>query len=336
MGIIAVLQDAVNKLQILSYTYQKPYVKPELVYKSLKERFGVKHESEVLIDRETDQPIETVENTMKLRKLQLDRSFLEEVLIQTIEELQTDGTFFILARIVLQEMVMNAEEKLLIEEEKKNREAVQHLRKQVLGLKKKMMEDLDECEGNIAKLRDKMQDFMFRASAETKFIEKWEFSRMEQNDMALSKKENDLHKALTNNQIGIDIEIRVHNEIEAFLKAAEEKLTNDIEAWSIKYEEDVTHLDDMIIVLNDKKQKQLEELETIMDLYNARQVEIQEFLEYKEAKRLKEEEEELRIKMAIRIQAWWRGTMVRRGLGPYRKKKKDKKGSAKKGKKKKK
>lgn len=32
-------------------------------------------------------------------------------------------------------------------------------------------------------------------------------------------------------------------------------------------------------------------------------------------------EQEKRINAAVRIQAWWRGTMVRKGFGKYRKKK---------------
>merc|ERR1712007_384066 len=61
-------------------------------------------------------------------------------------------------------------------------------------------------------------------------------------------------------------------------------------------------------------------------------------------KQKKKEEEERRVleeKSSIKVQAWWRGTMVRRGLGPWRKddkkkeKKREKKGG-KKGKKKKK
>lgn len=41
----------------------------------------------------------------------------------------------------------------------------------------------------------------------------------------------------------------------------------------------------------------------------------------KEQKRLEQEELERKIRAAIRIQAWWRGVMVRKCLGPFRKKK---------------
>lgn len=44
-------------------------------------------------------------------------------------------------------------------------------------------------------------------------------------------------------------------------------------------------------------------------------------MKVKEERRKQQEELDRREKAATKIQAWWRGTMVRRCLGPYRKKK---------------
>jgi hypothetical protein len=55
-------------------------------------------------------------------------------------------------------------------------------------------------------------------------------------------------------------------------------------------------------------------------------------LAYKEKEAAKASHEAYLYSMATVIQAWWRGTMVRRGLGPYKKSKKgkDRKGKGKK------
>ncbi len=42
--------------------------------------------------------------------------------------------------------------------------------------------------------------------------------------------------------------------------------------------------------------------------------------ERREQERRKRERFELEVRTAVRIQAWWRMTMVRQGLGPFRKK----------------
>ena len=46
----------------------------------------------------------------------------------------------------------------------------------------------------------------------------------------------------------------------------------------------------------------------------------------KEKARRKAEQEAEELKAAVRLQSWFRGIMVRRGIGPYGKKKKGKKG----------
>lgn len=56
----------------------------------------------------------------------------------------------------------------------------------------------------------------------------------------------------------------------------------------------------------------------------------------KEKIRRKVEQEAIELKAGIKLQAWWRGVMVRKGLGPYKKGKKKKGKGKKSGKKKKK
>ncbi|XP_017786460.1 PREDICTED: IQ domain-containing protein G-like [Nicrophorus vespilloides] len=57
------------------------------------------------------------------------------------------------------------------------------------------------------------------------------------------------------------------------------------------------------------------------DLYNQRDMEMKKYQVFKEEKRLEAEEKAIYNANAIIIQAWWRGVMVRRKLGPYKPKK---------------
>ena len=63
--------------------------------------------------------------------------------------------------------------------------------------------------------------------------------------------------------------------------------------------------------------------------YGNRQKFIDDYLAEKEAARRKRELEEHVSGCAIKIQAWWRGVMVRRKLGPYRPDEKKRKRQAK-------
>ena len=70
--------------------------------------------------------------------------------------------------------------------------------------------------------------------------------------------------------------------------------------------------------------KKYEEYSKVVDSYRLE----------KEHKRLQEEQEKRELEATIKIQAWWKGTMQRNLLGPFRPKK-GKKASKKKGNKKK-
>lgn len=59
--------------------------------------------------------------------------------------------------------------------------------------------------------------------------------------------------------------------------------------------------------------------------YRKRVQEMDDWIVAKEVMRQEELELQHRNMAALRIQAWWRGTMVRRGLGSFGKKKRGKK-----------
>ncbi|KAJ8956928.1 hypothetical protein NQ318_014347 [Aromia moschata] len=66
---------------------------------------------------------------------------------------------------------------------------------------------------------------------------------------------------------------------------------------------------------------------SVMQKYIKRQAQINDYKQYKIDQERKRAELEIRNKAATKIQAWWRGTMVRKGFGKFRKK--DKKGKKK-------
>ncbi|CAB1348459.1 unnamed protein product, partial [Coregonus sp. 'balchen'] len=70
-----------------------------------------------------------------------------------------------------------------------------------------------------------------------------------------------------------------------------------------------------------------------LEYRDSEQVVIEDRLE-KEARRRQLEMEHMERDAATKIQSWWRGTLVRRGLGPFKKGKKPKSKEGKKGKKK--
>lgn len=80
-------------------------------------------------------------------------------------------------------------------------------------------------------------------------------------------------------------------------------------------------LDEQIAETKDKMIALKLKFDDLLDQYNTRQEEIEEYLEEKRIKDSAANDAENRYQAIVKIQSWWKGIMVRRGLGPYRRKK---------------
>lgn len=79
-------------------------------------------------------------------------------------------------------------------------------------------------------------------------------------------------------------------------------------------DEQINETKDLMISLKIKYDDMVEQ-------FNGREDEIQDYLEEKRIKDEAANRAETEYQSIVRIQSWWKGIMVRRGLGPYRRKK---------------
>lgn len=157
-----------------------------------------------------------------------------------------------------------------------------------------------------------------------KYVESWEMSRYEANGIKLDWKEDDYTETIREKSNAVDREARIHAEVELFLTEMSQEYEDLILSWMDRYEKEMEQLETDIQILKEKREEQFEQTEQLREEYERRNVAIADYLEVKELRRQEQERQEQRARAAIKIQAWWRGTMVRKCLGPYRKKKKGK------------
>lgn len=154
---------------------------------------------------------------------------------------------------------------------------------------------------------------------------KWERARQEQKMHECHDAELRLSSGIREWTARIDHETRCNMETEMFLMVKTDSLKSDSVKWMNKYEEDYDAVEVDIQVCTD----QLEELRNKLTETRATlDKRIKQVSDYLEAKANAESARLFAIlaeKSAILLQAWWRGTMVRKKLGPYRKKRKGKK-----------
>ncbi|XP_068137395.1 dynein regulatory complex protein 9 [Hyperolius riggenbachi] len=280
-----------------------------------------------------------------LKKVQADRQFAADVIADMLMELETSGSFQSLQYAVAMEKEKKAHFYNTIEREQEGRKKIKALQKQLQDVRQEKKAELQSRNELIAHLKDQLQEMKAKTSMEDKYVKKDVDLQVSQTQKKCGIVESDLQMEIQKVKEKRDEEIRVHIEIENFLRQHQQELEEKLEYWMEKYDKDT---EEKQAELNDLKTARVNDLTLLQDL--AKQYEdyekviIQDRVE-KETAQKQRKQEQMELASAIKIQAWWKGTMVRKGLGPYKKakskkgkgkgKEKGKKGKSKKGGKKK-
>lgn len=275
-----------------------------------------------------------------LSKIQADRKFLQDVMEETLEEIVTRKSFDSLVRAVNREKEKKAGLQQTILKEEESRKLVKTLQRQLLEVKKEKESEIQQRNEMIAHLKDQLQEMKAKTSMEGKYIKKDAEVRVSCTQKRCQQGESSLKEDLETLHYKIDEEARVNSEIETYLRQHHQILEEKVEYWMDKYDRDVEQKQHELDVLKASKANDLAKLQELTQKYSEYEKVVIEDRVAKEQARRKAEQELEELKSAVKIQSWWRGTMVRKQLGPYskKKKKKGKKGkkSGKKGGKKKK
>ena len=277
-----------------------------------------------------------------LAKIQADRKFLQDVIQETLAEVNTVQTYQALTDAVNRERQKKDQLQRTILKEEESRKAVKTLQRQLVEVRKQKEQEIQQRNEMIAHLKDQLQEMKAKASMEGKYIRKDAEVRVSVTQKKCQQTEASLRQGLEELRYKIGEESRVNGEIESYLRTHHQALEEKVEYWMEKYDRDVEAKQHELDVLKASKANDLSKLQELTQKYSEyEKVVIEDRIEKEKIRRQAEQEEE-ELKAAINIQSWWRGMMVRKQLGPYslKKKKKGKKGKksgkkgAKKGKKK--
>ncbi|XP_005104711.1 dynein regulatory complex protein 9 [Aplysia californica] len=274
-----------------------------------------------------------------LVKIQEDRVFLESVMGDTMTELVQNCSFQALLEAVNAQKQHKASLQSTIQKEEDGRKKVRELQRQLLGVKKQKETEIQQRNEMISHLKDQLQEMKAKTNMEGKYIKKCAEVAVAQSQKRCFLSEKDMKEEIERLQVKIDEEVGAHQKIVSYLQTHQKDLEKKLEFWIDKYETDKEAKQKELDTLKQTKAKDLEKLQELTKLYKEyEQIVVEDRIEKEKARR-KAEQEAIELRSAIRLQAWWRGVMVRKGFGPFGKKKKGKgkkgKGKGKKGKKKK-
>ncbi|XP_075363191.1 dynein regulatory complex protein 9 isoform X3 [Mycteria americana] len=207
--------------------------------------------------------------------------------------------------------------KIQADREEEGKKEIKSLEKQLQNVKKQTEIELQNRDNMIVYLKDELQEVKAKTNMESCYMKKSTDLQVHQTQKKCSNAENVLDKEIQKLRSKTDEEIRVHMEIENFLRQHHKMVEEKLEYWADKYENDTDAKDEELDALKASKANNLETLQRLAKECQVFEETIISDRVEKEAKRRQLEQDALELKSILKLQAWWRGTMVRRNLGPY-------------------
>ncbi|NXG55148.1 DRC9 protein, partial [Hemiprocne comata] len=252
-----------------------------------------------------------------LRKIQADRQYASDVITATMKEMQESGTFNTLTEAIESERARKSKIQDLLIKEEEGKKEIKALEKQLQAVKKETEIELQNRDTMIAYLMDELQEIKAKTDMEIRYMKKRTDLQIHQTKKKCRNAENVLDEEIQKLKCKTDEELQVHNEIENFLGRRCKTLVEELEHWADKYESDMGAKDEELDALKAAKASNLKTLQRIATECQMFEETIISDRAEKEAKRKQLDQDALELKSILKLQAWWRGVMVRRNLGPY-------------------
>ncbi|KAJ7324654.1 hypothetical protein JRQ81_017674 [Phrynocephalus forsythii] len=257
-------------------------------------------------------------STENLKKVQADRQHACDVIEDTTDELLALGTFRTLQLAMDQERGKKASIQSLILREEMGRKKVKCLQKQISDIKKEKEYEVENRNELIAYLKDQLQEMKAKTDMENRFVKKDTELQVAQVQKKCMGSENDLQNEIEKVRIQTEQETRVHMDIENFLKQQQVSIEEKLEYWMEKFEKDTEAKQQALNSLKSSRAADQAALQELAKQCLVCEQAIIEDRKEKENARRKVEQDALEMKSILKLQAWWRGMMVRRFLGPYK------------------
>ncbi|XP_057621246.1 dynein regulatory complex protein 9 isoform X2 [Chionomys nivalis] len=319
LRVSAILEDIIDQLSILGYIIPAQYERKQSVnQKTSHERTSMassirkasplatkeksmvqetKHRGQdTIFKKPTRQTMMTLEI---LKKIQNDRQYFSDVIANAMKEMQESGSFQSLLDALGKERDSKMNFHEVITREEKGRRKIKSLQKQLIDVKKERQMQVQNGNEYIAHLKDQLQEMKAKTNMENLYM----------------KRNAELQVTQTQKKC---------NRAEELLLEEIEKLEEKLEFWMEKFDKDTEAKQNELNALKAAKAADLSHLQELAKtIREYEQVIIEDRME-KEKIRKKLEQDDLELKSIVKLQAWWRGTVVRKEIGGFKMPKKEK------------
>ncbi|EDW98499.1 dynein regulatory complex protein 9 [Drosophila yakuba] len=190
---------------------------------------------------------------------------------------------------------------------------------------------LQDLEERIADTKYKLRCVSRVNDLEYSLVQRWEEGRLAQGTIWGENAERAYLRDILDIKQKLSREERVSAELRSFRQREILELQAKIKQWQERYVSEMRRVDREAEAWELRILEQKKLLQKHQEIYEERMTYVQEYRAQKAEEQRLLDLQMHRIECAVRLQSWWRGTMVRRGLGPFKKKpKRGKRGKPKK------
>nr|XP_008264957.1 dynein regulatory complex protein 9 [Oryctolagus cuniculus]XP_008264958.1 dynein regulatory complex protein 9 [Oryctolagus cuniculus]XP_051715174.1 dynein regulatory complex protein 9 [Oryctolagus cuniculus]XP_051715175.1 dynein regulatory complex protein 9 [Oryctolagus cuniculus]XP_051715176.1 dynein regulatory complex protein 9 [Oryctolagus cuniculus] len=267
---------------------------------------------------------QTIMTMETLKKIQNDRRFFSNIITSTMQDLQDSGTFPSLLQALSRERENKKHFYDVIAREEKGKKQIKSLQRQLVNVREERQAEAQNQNEYIAHLKDQLQEMKAKTNLENCYMKKITELQIAQTQKKGNKAEELLLEEIEKLRMKMEEENRTHREIEMFLKKEQQKLEEKLEFWMEKFDKDTEMKQNELNALKAAKASDLAHLQDLAKLIREyEQVIIEDRIE-KEKTRKKIEQDDLELRSIIKLQAWWRGTVIRKEIGGFKLPKKEK------------
>ncbi|XP_028159508.1 dynein regulatory complex protein 9-like [Ostrinia furnacalis] len=243
-------------------------------------------------------------------KLVRDRHTVKDVIRRTLIEVVESGAWGTLQESVQALLDDDSYAVIVRSDHEKLRFSRSSIINEMKTKRKQWAIELQNADHKIAVVRDKIKNEQQNANARLCYVEKWLFARAESLDMQLDETRAPAPRA--------DHEHRVHDELAKAYELQIKEREDSLEYWRQRYVNDTNKMEDTLTKKREELRVALARRQELQKLYDLHAGEMRAWLTFKSERAARLAREERLATAARRIQAWWRGVMVRRAIGAFR------------------
>ncbi|EGV96395.1 IQ domain-containing protein G [Cricetulus griseus] len=346
LRVSTIMEDVIDQLSILGYIIPVPYERKQ----SISQKASHEKPSAVSSTRKLSLPLsemkqrgqdlilkkptrQTIINLETLKKIQNDRQYFSDVIATAMKEMQDFGSFKSLLEALGRERDNRMNFHEAITREEKGRRQIKFLQRQLIDVKKERQVQVQNGNEYIAHLKDQLQEMKAKTNLENLYMKRNTELQISQTQKKCSRAEEHLLEEIEEEPAcdsawfveykwldsslgspGIPgvLAACVAWELLTSALLRREPVFDALQKLRMKTEEENRVHTEIELFL--KKEQQIREYEQVI---------IEDRLE-KEKMRKKKQQDDLELKSIVKLQAWWRGTVVRREIGSFKMPRKEK------------